>query len=186
MLGCIITWPNAEQQIQYNYGSAGNECLSLCLWVRSLSCQKGSLAVPNACLLPAYMALRFACDYFPILSLSLAAAIPSYLTLVACTVLAPRPVPARIHFLAPSSGRHLKHRFSFLTPSPLQALTSKTNTNNSSTPNATGNSTPPVTPITKPVNCVAPLIKKEKRQSSSRFNITKNRELSTLRLLDGE
>lgn len=48
------------------------------------------------------------------------------------------------------------------------------------------NSPPPVTPISKPINAAGSIIKKEKRQSSSLFNITKNRELTSLRPLDGK
>lgn len=39
---------------------------------------------------------------------------------------------------------------------------------------------PPPTPIAKGLNLSGPLIKKDKRQSSSRFNISKNRELTPL------
>ncbi|XP_055715085.1 serine/threonine-protein phosphatase 2A 56 kDa regulatory subunit gamma isoform isoform X3 [Phlebotomus papatasi] len=46
------------------------------------------------------------------------------------------------------------------------------------------NNVPPVTPITKSINLTGPLIKKEKRQNSSRFNISKDRELIALPLLE--
>ncbi|XP_059614116.1 serine/threonine-protein phosphatase 2A 56 kDa regulatory subunit gamma isoform isoform X1 [Phlebotomus argentipes] len=48
----------------------------------------------------------------------------------------------------------------------------------------TSNSVPPATPITKSINLSGPLIKKEKRQNSSRFNVSKNRELNALPLLE--
>ncbi len=49
--------------------------------------------------------------------------------------------------------------------------------------NATGH--PPPAQLTK-VRGTVPLVKKDKRQGSSRFNISKNRELQKLPLLKGE
>ncbi|XP_055677656.1 serine/threonine-protein phosphatase 2A 56 kDa regulatory subunit gamma isoform isoform X1 [Lutzomyia longipalpis] len=56
-------------------------------------------------------------------------------------------------------------------------------TNNAQGKPATNN-IPPVTPITKSINLSGPLIKKDKRQNSSRFNVSKNRELNALPLLE--
>lgn len=62
------------------------------------------------------------------------------------------------------------------------------NVNNTNNANATNNSSssgdqqhPPPTPLTKiKVTPATPLVKKDKKQSSSRFNISKNRELTKL------
>lgn len=45
---------------------------------------------------------------------------------------------------------------------------------------------PPTTPLAKGVYLNTPTVKKDKRQSSSRFNVSKNCELVALPLLSGE
>lgn len=61
---------------------------------------------------------------------------------------------------------------------------SKSNNNNI---NSSNSDHPPQTPLTKiKMSPAMPLVKKDKKQSSSRFNISKNRELQKLPALKGK
>jgi hypothetical protein len=58
---------------------------------------------------------------------------------------------------------------------------------NNSLNNSNSSDHPPQTPLTKiKVSPATPLVKKDKKQSSSRFNISKNRELQKLPALKGQ